>query len=279
MPKKKANNREGKFRECPACYGPIDYFNSCRHCGRRWTPELSEIEKKELELAREKRDSGEPLEEEQVVQLSAREAALQRDKEEILGKKAKLVGTKSKDTPASFKEWQIHDGDDDTEISRKRSLMRLDSRKIYNQMGLVMRAYQNQKGVILWLTRLWEYLDEAERDEFAPTADLLKKGMMGLAEFSAKKVELAAQMEEALLKEQRKVRTVRAAKSAIDTAARAKRATKLTTPGADSEGFETVDMADLDPEELLEQVRIQLSLKSKKKQSRFEQEVEENEEN
>src|SRR5271166_2965806 len=139
--KKKKNSREDKFRQCPACYGPIDYFNTCRRCGRGWTPELTEAEKLE-------RLQGPVAEESEPVPVGQREAALQRDKEEILGKAAKVVGSKKKHLPASFKLWEIHDGDSDSEITRKRSLMRLDSRKIYNQMGLAMRAYQNQKGVM-----------------------------------------------------------------------------------------------------------------------------------
>jgi len=273
MPTKKTQvklTKADKFRECPACYGPIDYFNSCRKCGRGWTPELTETEK--LEQSEAKRDPED--EEEKPALVGERKTPLERDKKEITGKKAKVVGTK-KNNP--FKLWEIQDGDNDAEISRKRSLMRLDSHKVYNQMGLVMRAYQNQKAVMISLTRLWGFLDEDERDEFSPTADLLKQGLMGLAKFSAKKVDLAAAMEDALLKERRRIHVIRGAKDAISLAA--KKATKLTTPGADSEGFETIDLADLDPDELMEQVRIQLALKQKQKKSRFEQEVEEEEEN
>src|SRR5208337_1538961 len=179
--KKTALTKEDKFRQCPACFGPIDYFNSCRKCGREWTPELSETEK--LEQAESQRDA--ETEEPKPALVGEREAALERDKEEILGKKPKVVGTKKKNLPASFKLWEIHDGDNDAEITRKRSLMRLDSRKIYNQMGLSMRAYQNLKAAMLSLTRLWGFLDEPEREAFAPTAELLKQGMMGLAELSS----------------------------------------------------------------------------------------------
>lgn len=264
-------SKEDKFRQCPACFGPIDYFNSCRKCGRGWTPELTETEKVEQQ------EGQRPEEEPEPVLVGDREAALGRDKEEILGKKAKVVGTKKKNIPASFKLWEILNDDSDIEVSRKRSLMRLDSRRIYNQMGLAMRAYQNQKGVMLWLTRLWEFLDETEREAFAASADHLKLGLIGLAELSATKIALAAQMEEALQKEQRKLRTVRAAKSAIAAAEKAKRATKVTTPGADSEGLETVDLVELDPEELMEQVRLQLKLNPKKsKKTQIEDEEEEN---
>lgn len=260
--KKTALTREDKFRQCPACFGPIDYFNSCRRCGRGWTPELSETEK--LEKAEANHKDGDEEAEEEPALVGERPADLEREKEEILGKKAKLVGTKKKSNlPPAYKHWEILDGDDDVEIIRKRSLMRLDSRKVYNQMGLSMRAYQNLKAVMLSLTRLWGFLDDVEREEFSPTADLLKKGMMGLAEFSAKKVALASAMEEALLREQRKVRTIRAAQHSIKDAIK-KRATRVTTPGADTEGLETVDLVGLDPEELMEQVRVQLALKSKK---------------
>lgn len=264
--KKTALTKEDKFRQCPACFGPIDYFNSCRRCGRPWTPELSEAEK--LEQVESPRDVEEP----ETALVGEREAALERDEEEILGKAAKVVGTKKKkNLPPSFKLWEIHDGDSDAEITRKRSLMRLDSRKIYNQMGLSMRAYQNLKATMLSLTRLWGFLDEPEREAFAPTAEFLKQGMMGLAELSSKKVALAAEMEEILLREERKARMVRMAKQTIKDAIRRK-ATKVTTPGADTEGYETVDLAELDPEELMEQVRVQLALKTKKPKIQIEEE-------
>jgi hypothetical protein len=259
MAKKKiALTKEDKFRQCPKCYGPIDYFNTCRRCGRPWTPTLTKAEIQEMEAEARGEESEDP----EPVLVGERESALTREMEEIVGEKAKPVGTKKKNTSPIFKHWEILDGDDDTEIVRKRSLMRLDARKIYNQMGLAMRAYQTQKQVLICLTNLWGFLDEPEREAFAPTAEMLKQGLMGLAELSSKKVNLAAQMEEALLREKRKARTVRSAKDVINAAI--KKATKLTTPGADSEGFETVDLVDLDPEELMEQVKLQLAQRTKK---------------
>jgi|SRR5271166_449879 len=259
MAKKKiALTKEDKFRQCPKCYGPIDYFNTCRQCGRPWTPALTKAEIQEMEAEARGEESEDP----EPVLVGERESALTREMEEIVGEKAKPVGTKKKNTSPIFKLWEILDTDDDTEIVRKRSLMRLDARKIYNQMGLAMRAYQTQKQVLICLTNLWGFLDEPEREAFAPTAEMLKQGLMGLAELSSKKVNLAAQMEEALVREKRKARTVRSAKDVINAAI--KKATKLTTPGADSEGFETVDLVDLDPEELMEQVKLQLAQRTKK---------------
>lgn len=252
--KKVALTKEDKFHSCPKCFGPIDYFNTCRQCGRPWTPTLTKAEIEEA--ARGESEDPEP------VLVGERESALEREKEEIVGKVVKPVGIKKKNAPPIFKHWEINDGDDDTTIVQKRSLMRLDARKVYNQMGLAMRAYQTQKKVLICLSNLWGFLDEPERDAFAPTAELLKQGLMGLAELSSKKVNLAAQMEEALVREKRKARTVRSAKGVIDAAI--KKATKMTTPGHDSEGFETVDLADLDPEELMEQVKIQLAQRDRK---------------
>jgi hypothetical protein len=267
MAKKKiALTKEDKFRQCPKCYGPIDYFNTCRRCGRPWTPALTKAEIQEMEAEARAEESEDP----EPALVGERESALTREMDEIVGKVAKPVGRKKHDSPI-FKHWEILDGDDDTEIVRKRSLMRLDARKIYNQMGLAMRAYQTQKQVLICLTNLWGFLDEPEREAFAPTAEMLKQGLMGLAELSSKKVSLAAQMEEALLREKRKARTVRSAKDVINAAI--KKASKLPSPGADSEGFETVDLVDLDPEELMEQVKLQLAQRTKK----FQKDAEEQE--
>lgn len=267
MAKKKiALTKEDKFRQCPKCYGPIDYFNTCRRCGRPWTPALTKAEIQEMEAEARGEESEDP----EPALVGERESALTREMEEIAGEKAKPVGTKKKHTSPTFKHWEINDGDDDTVIVQKRSLMRLDARKIYNQMGLAMRAYQTQKKVLICLSNLWGFLDEPERDAFAPTAEMLKQGLLGLAELSSKKVDLAAQMEEALVREKRKARTVRSAKDVINAAI--KKASKLPGAGHDSEGFETVDLKDLDPEELMEQVKIQLAQRTKKFQKDAEEE-------
>jgi|SRR5208282_1079046 len=268
MPKKTQVKltKEDKFRQCPKCYGPIDYFNTCRQCGRPWTPTLTKAELLEMEAEARGEESEDP----EPVLVGERESLLDREKEEIIGEKAKPVGAK-KHTSPMFKHWEILDGDDDTEITRKRSLMRLDARKVYNQMGLAMRAYQTQKKVLICLSNLWGFLDGPERDAFAPTAELLKQGLIGLAELSSKKVNLAAEMEEVLVREKRKARTVRSAKDVINAAI--KKASKLPSPGADTEGFETVDLVDLDPEELMEQVKLQLAQRTKK----FQKDAEEQE--
>ncbi len=263
--KKTALTKEDKFRQCPACFGPIDYFNSCRKCGRQWTPELSEAEK--LEQAESQQDVEEP----ETALVGEREAALERDEEEILGKAAKVVGTKKKkNLPPSFKLWEIHDGDSDAEITRKRSLMRLDSRRIYAAMGLSTKAYGNLKNVMVLLTRLWEHLDDKEREAFAPTAEFLKKGLLGLAELTSKKVNLAAQMEETLTREYHRAHQVRQARTTAQIVA--KKATRVTTPGADTEGFETVNLVNLNPEELMEQIQTNLKLKGLRGQKHEESE-------
>ncbi len=258
MPKKKTVlTREDKFRQCPSCFGPIDYFNSCRKCGRGWTPDLSEAERLEREESR--RDVGEEDSEAKPALVGERETALERDKEEILGKTAKIIGSKKKSLPPSFKLWEIHDDDNDAEITRKRSLMRLDSRRIYAAMGLSAKAYGNMKNVIRLLSRLWEVLDDNEREAFAPTAEYLKKGLIGLAELSSKKIDLAARMEEILTREHHRMHRVRQARETAQPTA--KRATRVTTPGNDTEGFETVNQVSLDPQELIEEVQRNLKLK------------------
>jgi hypothetical protein len=263
--KKVALTKEDKFRQCPKCFGPIDYFNTCRSCGRPWTPALSTAEKLEMEAEARGEESEEP----EPVLVGERESALEREKEEIVGKKAKPVGTKKHTSPI-FKHWEINDGDDDTEIVRKRSLMRLDSRRIYAAMGLSTKAYGNLKNVMVLLTRLWEHLDDKEREAFAPTAEFLKKGLLGLAELTSKKVNLAAQMEETLTREYHRAHQVRQARTTAQIVA--KKATRVTTPGADTEGFETVNLVNLNPEELMEQIQTNLKLKGLRGQKHEESE-------
>src|SRR5271157_5050851 len=55
---------------------------------------------------------------------------------------AKKAGTRvprpQRDTPDEFKLWQVSADDPETEVVRKRSLMRLESRKIHTAMGLTV---------------------------------------------------------------------------------------------------------------------------------------------
>jgi len=264
--RKKKSKSDPKFISCPKCGGPIDYFNTCRNCGRGWTPELSEAEKLELE---EERKQAEERGEEPETDIIAGVAM----SANILGEEVRKVGTpKYSRLPQTYKDWQIADTDNDFEISRKRSLMRLDNRKIYNAMGLAVRAHENQRMVLLTLSRLYEFLDEKERSGFQATAETLKRAMAELTKLRGEKIAAAAEMERAMAEEFQAARHARL--SRVPETKKKKShgkfsgvvmggLTKVTDPGADTEGFETAVPVELSPEELMEQVKDRLALRSK----------------
>src|SRR5579863_6847061 len=142
MPDKNAHKR------CPQCGGEIDYFGSCRRCGREWSEGLEEDE------AAEGLPDGQQHPSEVKPQPTKK---LRRNRFTKSSKKAAASDDK-------YALWRIDSAnDDDTEIIRKRSLMRLDSRKIYNQMGLSLRAHEAEKAALLWLSRLWDFLSDEEQ--------------------------------------------------------------------------------------------------------------------
>lgn len=276
MPRKKKANPDPKFISCPACGGPIDYWNTCRQCGRAWTAELTETEKLELADKENEVDLTEEEEEEGPKKLGDRESPLIRSEEELSGKVAKKLGSAAQGAKGRI--WEIEEGDSETVISRKRSLMRLDSRKIYNAMGLAVRAQEGQRGVLLWLSRLWEFLDESDRKSFAPTAELLKKAMVELTKLRKAKVDAAVEMEQRVNKEHTKARQVRFTTAKVGGGKKKKASkTKVTEPGADTEGYETAPLVDLDPTELMERVKERMALRGGKVQSSQELEDDEDE--
>jgi hypothetical protein len=264
-----------KFIQCPKCGGPIDYFNTCRNCGRGYTPELSESEK--LELEEERQAAAERGEEPELDTISGLAAAAN-----ILGEEPKKVGTpRYSRLPKTYKDWQIIDSDSDTEISRKRSLMRLDNRKVYNAMGLAVRAHENQRMVLITLSRLYEFLDDDERAKFSVSAEKLKQAMADLTKLRVEKIAAAAEMERAMAEEYQAARHARLSRLVEVPKKKRKKAgkfsgvvmpglTQVTDPGADTEGFETAPQIALDPETLMQQVKERLALRDKEVQKKEE---------
>jgi hypothetical protein len=223
-----------KNKRCPQCGGGIDYFGSCRRCGREWTDTLEEDE------------------------LAEGLPEGQQHPAEVKSTKPKRTRTKyTKNSTAKnaaddkYALWQITDQDDETEIIKKRSLMRLDSRKTYNQMGLALRAHEAQKASLLWLSRLWEFLSEAEQQALTPTLEFLKRGYADLKLVAQSKVNEAAKMEIELDKAHKSAR--RARLRFMDAEKRKKEkeaATVQIRPGQDTEGYGIPDLANLSPQDL-----------------------------
>jgi hypothetical protein len=215
-------------RRCPKCGSKIDILGSCKKCGRAWSESLGEGEKA-LGL-----DDGQYPSEIPSIKPKARP-------------KSRFTKTKSNEPPP-FASWQIGAADDETEIIRKRSLMRLDSRRTYAAMGFSIRAQETQKAAYLWLSRLQEFLDEEEQKALAPTLQSLKSAFELLFVVRNAKVAQAVRMEKAMEKAHSDARRVRLA-----AAAKPKKA-RLPEQEQDSEGLGLIPIA-LDPQLPLEQAQ------------------------
>jgi hypothetical protein len=237
-------------KRCPQCGGAIDYFGSCRRCGREWSDGLEEDETAEGLKEGEQHPS--------LIKPPAK-------------KKTRNRYTKNSAAadPNTYLNWQIGDNDDEVEIIKKRSLMRLDSRKTYNAMGLALRAHEAEKGALLWLSRLWEFLSEKEQVALTPALEHLKRSFADVKVVAQAKVNEAAKMEIEMEKAHKSARLARVRLMEAQAKRRIKEAAQneMPKPGEDSEGFGVPDLVTLDPaaldtlsrEELLDLAKHRLS--------------------
>ena len=227
---------DNKNKRCPQCGGGIDIFGTCRRCGREWSEELEEDE-----LA-------EGLPEGQQHPPEVKQVGTHKPR------RNRFTKSKSADKHSL---WQIDASDDETEIIRKRSLMRLDSRRIYTALGSALQAHRAQKAALLWLSRLWESSPEDERKQLAPTIERLKQGFADICRVMQEKSTETAQMEVALEKAHQSARTARIRLLGEEVKRRAaeesRSKTKQIDPHEDTEGFGVPDTVTLDPK-VLEQL-------------------------
>src|SRR5271157_151457 len=275
-------------KRCPACGGKIDYFGSCRKCGREWSPKLQVDEQA----------AGKP--EGQQHDAFVKEQAGMKPSRNKHTKNPKR-SRKAPRLPEKFAEWMIDPvRDSETVVIRKRSLMRLDSRKMYNAMGLSVRAHENQKAALLWFERLWEFLDEDERTPLAPIVESLKASYIGVRDLAQVKVREAAQMEIEMEKAHKQARKARLRFLAEDAKkqARDKKTGKKPKeligpwgpyepggpngpgvppglghvvpimPGQDTEGYGTPEPVVIPPEKLLDFAKERLANLDKEKRQR-----------
>lgn len=228
----------GNIQRCPQCGGEIDYFDSCRKCGREWSEHL------------------EPEEQAKGLPEGQHESIIKQPKSKRSPRNKYTKPSSSKEPTDKYSLWRIDaNNDNETEIINKRSLMRLDSRRMYAALGLVSRAYDAQRGALLWLQYLTEFLNEDERKTLAPTTEFLKRAFSDTARFRQTKVAEAAEMETELEKAHRSARAGRI--RLLDEEANQKVSTKQSVPDLaiiDSKALETMT-----PDELLEIVKMKLA--------------------
>ncbi len=143
-------------------------------------------------------------------------------------KSRKEMGIKQGSLPFKFRVDIDTDNDNETEVVRKRSLMRLNAHKVYNLMGYSVKAYDAQKGALLWLTRLVDELDiddpalQEERNRVVSMVQSLQPVFQELSKIREDKIKQAEEMEEMASKVRVKARAVRN-RIAKNTAAKSKK--------------------------------------------------------
>ena len=121
----------------------------------------------------------------------------------------KQMGLKPGEVPFKFQAGIDPDKDNETEISRKRSLLRLNSQRVYMQMGCAVKAYNSMKETAKWIANLFEHMDEEDRTECASVFMGIEGMLFGLETLSNQKIALAVKMEEMVEKERKHARTAR----------------------------------------------------------------------
>ncbi len=251
-------------KRCPNCTGEIDFFDTCKKCGREWSETLEDGEKA-VGLPEGEQHSA--TEVKQVGPRAPRQTRFTKTKAALEGKE---FATLAPDVAPKFLPWMIDpDKDNDNEIVRKRSLMRLDSRKIYNAMGLSVRAHDAQKAALLWITRLWEFLSEEEKRVLEPTVERMKAGFSELRLVAQAKISDAAHMEHAMEKAHKQARQARVR---IVDAERKKAAVEQMKPHEDTEGFGTPEPVSIDPKALETMTREELLELAKSRLANLDQE-------
>ena len=121
----------------------------------------------------------------------------------------KQMGLRPRELPFKFRTDIDPEHDGETEISRKRSLMRLNTQRIYMQMGCTAHAFLSLTASVKWLARLSENVDEEEREGVAPLLEMAKAVLGKAGEFNRKKIAQSVSMEEEVSGAIRKTRKAR----------------------------------------------------------------------
>lgn len=235
MPRK----RGWKSKRCPKCGSPVDMMETCVKCGRSWSEELDKDFQGNIIEAAIGLDEGEQYEPYVTPP-----------------KKKKL----KPESPSEF-HWMIKDNDSEAEIVRKRSLMKLDTRRLYNQMGMSVRAQESSKSALLWLTQLISILSEKEKEELAPVLTQLNMVFNKLSSVRQSKIFQAVRAEQAIEKAYQKARQIRV-KHEIAASKKRKKSSKFPEAGQNSEGMGLTPV-NLDKDSLIEQITNKMIQKEK----------------
>ena len=110
-------------------------------------------------------------------------------------KTGRQMGLKPGEVPFKYRVDINTDFDGETEISNKRALLRLNTQRIYTQMGCAAQAANNLTAAYKWLTRLLENMDDDERAKVEPLLVSMTESLTRMTLLKQEKIEQAVQME------------------------------------------------------------------------------------
>jgi hypothetical protein len=130
-------------------------------------------------------------------------------------KSRKEMGLEPGALPFKFQVEIDEAADDEAEVVRKRALLRLNSRKVYDLMGVSVKAQEAQKAALGWLIRLADEMDiddptlQEERRQLIPLIQTMQGALSKLTAIRQIKVKQAERMEEIATTARRKAVGVR----------------------------------------------------------------------
>ena len=105
--------------------------------------------------------------------------------------------------------------DNEAEVTRKRALLRLNSNKVYNLMGMAVKAQEAQRSALQWLLRFCDELDvedkelQEERAKLLPVIQSLQEALSTLTTVRKTKIRQAEEMEEVATNARNRARQAR----------------------------------------------------------------------
>lgn len=124
-------------------------------------------------------------------------------------KTRKQLGLGPNEIPFKYRADIEPEQDDETEVIRKEALLRLNSQRVYMQMGCAVKAYNSIKETAKWVANLFENMDEEDRNAASSVFMGIEGMMFGLESLSNQKIEQAVRMEELVERERKKARAAR----------------------------------------------------------------------
>jgi hypothetical protein len=124
-------------------------------------------------------------------------------------KTRKELGLGPNEIPFKFRVDIDPEKDNEVEVSRKRALLRLNSQRVYMQMGCAVKAHNSMRETAKWIANLFENMDEEDRTAAASVFMRIEGLLFGLENLSNQKILQAVNMEELVERERRRAQAAR----------------------------------------------------------------------